>query len=199
MTAQIKTWFHVTDKIWELLESQRYNQMTDFFPKVYLHDAYGYYRFSFTLQNTGDWEKVLELFFPSYYLEHLSEWRVIGDDKDLPDTESQMPSGNGRRGCGKKSHTVFTIIWNNGIKRSCPYTYMCRHIPLSKLQILKGNPESLSCDYGTASFKNKKHDPFFFNLHAVTFCNLFVIWNQNGKTHILLLCRSLLLQPRKDM
>ena len=79
MTMWIQMWFHVTSKTSNLRDARKPETQSNdniLFLK-YLGDAYGNYRFSFTLQNIADWEKVLEfLLFPGIiYLENLSDGR----------------------------------------------------------------------------------------------------------------------------
>lgn len=65
MTMRIQMWFHVTSKPLNLRDVRRPETQSNdnILSLKYLGNADGNYRFSFTLQNTGDWGKVLECLF----------------------------------------------------------------------------------------------------------------------------------------
>lgn len=132
MTMWIQMWFHVTRKTLNLRDARKTETQSNdnILSLKYLGDAYGNYRFSFTLQNIVNWEKVLEfLFFPCItYLENLSDGLQEQTKIFLTKTLRNL-KGYGRKTCGKITTLFLPQLGISGVKRPHPYTYTQTYSP----------------------------------------------------------------------
>lgn len=184
MTMWIQMWFHVTSKTLNLRDARKTETQSNYniLSLKYLGDAYGNYRFSFTLQNIVNWEKVLEfLFFPCIiYLENLSDGLQEQTKIFLTKTLRNL-KGYGRKTCGKNNHTLFTTTWNQWSQETSSIHIYTDTLTLVNFKFSKEILNFCLVPVAWLVLRIKAGPILLLFASSNSFCSLLMIWNQTPR------------------